>query len=217
MRHCYNRVNYKLFRLNKCMRVFQEFTVANLPKDLSSLKLYLDMDGVISNFIDNYLALADKIGIKYVGCKTANHNNPELFRTAVLDHQIFKNLSMMPFAHELLSYVCEIQSETGLQVEMLTSVNSLEPEVIKAASDQKQDWLNKRNINWKANFVSTNIAKASYANNTTLLIDDMDYCIEPFAQNGGNVLKFIYFDEFFTRHLCRILQAMHDHNLRKAC
>lgn len=199
------------------MSVHQEFTVANLPRNLSFLKLYLDMDGVIANFIDDYLALADKIGFKYVGCKTANHNNPELFKTAVLDHQIFKNLPMMPFAHEILSLVCEIQSETGLQVEMLSSVNSLEPDVIKAASDQKQAWLNKRNINWKANFVSTNLEKAAFANNTSLLIDDMDYCIEPFAQNGGKVLKYIYFDEFFKRNLCRILQGMHDHNLREAC
>lgn len=199
------------------MHIYQEFNVANLPRNLSFLKLYLDMDGVIANFIDSYLLLADKLGIKYVGCRTANHNNPELFKTAVLEHQIFKGLPMMPFAHELLSLVYEIQSETGLQVEMLTSVNSLELDVIKAASEQKQDWLNRRNINWKANFVSTNVEKAAFANNVSLLIDDMDYCIEPFAQGGGNVLKYIYFDEYFKRNLCRILQGMHDHNLREAC
>lgn len=198
------------------MYKFNDLNKINLPDDLSDLKLQLDMDGVVANFIDTYLDLAERIGKPYVGCKYDNTNNPELFRTAVLDHSIFSVLPLMPFAHEIIELISVIKSETGLQVEILSSVNSHDPLIIKAASEQKKSWLLDYGISWKPNFVSSNEDKAKFANPNSLLLDDMDHCIVPFAKNGGYTLKYIYFDDFFKKNLFRILNKMHENKILNA-
>jgi hypothetical protein len=54
------------------------------------------------------------------------------------------------------------------------------------AKHQKQNWLDKHNIPYKANFVRSKEEKANYASPTSILIDDSVGCIDPFNAAGGH-------------------------------
>lgn len=134
------------------------------------ITLYLDMDGVIADFHKEY----DKID--------PNREDRKRFRTAVIEDRIFEKLDFMPDAQELLNYVSKLN---GVTVQMLTSVGTHDPFQGNSAKEQKLNWLNKKNIPWKANFVQDKGQKAVYANATSILIDDSIGCINPFNEAGG--------------------------------
>lgn len=182
----------------------------NIFMNLIGLKIYLDMDGVIANFIKKYLELAESLNIQYKGSVTDNAANPELFRIAVLEHDIFRSLEFMPSSSMLIHYLIQIQSETGLEIEMLTCVNSEDPEMIRAASSQKIEWLKKNNIPWKVNFVKTNIEKSEYATFSSLLIDDNPECTQPFIDKNGFAILYERFNHIFMSELIIKLKKMHE-------
>lgn len=181
-----------------------------LPKCLSDFQIYLDMDGVIANFIDTYMNLVDVTGIEFKGCRSDNRNNPELFRVAVMEYQIFKDLPLMPFASELISHLTELQHKTGLKIELLSSVNSHYDDIATFAASQKRAWLNHNKITWKANFVRTNEAKSFFASSKSLLIDDMPHCTDPFKGCGGHVIQYMGFDDNFRLELNNKLHLMYE-------
>lgn len=183
--------------------------------DLRGMKIYLDMDGVVADFINQYLDLAKHLNIKYNGSRTDNTANPALFRIAVLEHEIFRNLSLMPHAQMLIDYLIRIQNETGLEIEMLTSVNSYSSDIVQQVSLQKNDWLKKNNILWKVNFVKENVEKSKYASPSTLLIDDNQQCIQPFLRQRGFAIHYNCFDEAFINDLILTLKTMHAFKDRK--
>jgi hypothetical protein len=74
-----------------------------------------------------------------------------------------------------------------LKINKLESLKQLEETV-----RQKMLWLEKHDINFKANFVRTKTEKADYATKYSILIDDSIGCIEPFIEKGGNA--FLYVD-----------------------
>jgi hypothetical protein len=54
------------------------------------------------------------------------------------------------------------------------------------AKRQKQKWLDKWNIPYKANFVRSKEEKAKFAHDRAILVDDSPGCINPFLANGGH-------------------------------
>jgi hypothetical protein len=128
------------------------------------------MDGVIADFHKEY----DKYD--------PNREDRKKFRSAVIDHRIFEKLDFMPDAQELLNHVSKLN---GVTVEMLTSVGTHDPFQGQCAKEQKQNWLNSKNIPWKVNFVQDKGQKAAYATATSILVDDSIGCITPFNDAGG--------------------------------
>ena len=133
--------------------------------------LYLDMDGVLCNFDKAYKAL-----------RTGAEDNPKRFRAAVIDFRIFEDLEMMPDTKELLNHV----SKLNVKIEILTSTSTHDPFQGSEAKAQKQHWLNKHNIPYKANFVRSKPEKAEYATPKSILIDDSIDCVKPFEFAGGH-------------------------------
>lgn len=134
------------------------------------ITLYLDMDGVIADFHKEY----DKYD--------PHREDRKKFRSAVIDHRIFEQLDFMPDAQELLNYVSKLN---GVTIEMLTSVGTHDPFQGQSAKEQKLNWLQAKNIPWKANFVQDKAQKAKYATPTSILVDDSIGCINPFNDAGG--------------------------------
>lgn len=176
--------------------------------NMKSIKIFLDMDGVISDFLAYYLLLGLKINMPVKPPYTDYSKNPDLFKIAVKEHSIFEHLSNMPLAIELIDFLRELEDEFSLQIEVLTSVNSDEEDVISAAIAQKTKWLKQAGIHWKSNFVSSGEEKGGYACNSAILIDDSDHCLKPFAENNGIALKYEGFTECFKINLKNSIESI---------
>ena len=135
------------------------------------ITLYLDMDGVLCNFDKAYRSLR------------THATDGKRFRAAVMDYKIFEDLEFMPDTQELLNYVTKLDSIT---IEILTSMGTFESDQSNEAKRQKQKWLDKWNIPYKANFVRSKEEKAKFAHDRAILVDDSPGCINPFAAKGGH-------------------------------
>jgi phosphoglycolate phosphatase-like HAD superfamily hydrolase len=135
------------------------------------ITLYLDMDGVLCNFDKAYRSLR------------THATDGKRFRAAVMDYKIFEDLEFMPDTQELLNYVTKLDS---IQIEILTSMGTFESDQGNEAKRQKQKWLDKWNIPYKANFVRSKEEKAKFAHDRAILVDDSPGCINPFAAKGGH-------------------------------
>jgi hypothetical protein len=129
------------------------------------------MDGVLCNFDKAYRSLR------------THATDGKRFRAAVMDYKIFEDLEFMPDTQELLNYVTKLDS---IQIEILTSMGTFETDQGNEAKMQKQKWLDKWNIPYKANFVRSKEEKAKFAHDRAILVDDSPGCINPFAAKGGH-------------------------------
>jgi len=135
------------------------------------ITLYLDMDGVLCNFDKAYRSLR------------THATDGKRFRSAVMEYKIFEDLEFMPDTQELLNYVTKLDSIT---IEILTSMGTFEIDQGNEAKRQKQKWLDKWNIPYKANFVRSKEEKAKYAHDRAILVDDSPGCINPFNVKSGH-------------------------------
>ena len=115
---------------------------------MKNITLYLDMDGVLADFHKEYT--------KYDPQKA----DRKKFRDAVLNHNIFEKLDFMPDTQELLNHVSHLN---GVTIEILTSMGTHDPFQANAAKIQKLNWLDSKNIPYRANFVHSKSEKAKYA------------------------------------------------------
>ena len=129
------------------------------------------MDGVLCDFDKAYRSLR------------THATDGKRFRSAVMDYQIFEDLEFMPDTQELLNHVCKLDKEIDIQI--LTSMGTFDVQQGNEAKRQKQIWLDKWNIPYKANFVRSKEEKSLYAHKFAILIDDSPGCITPFVVKEG--------------------------------
>lgn len=160
---------------------------------MAPITLYLDMDGVLSNFEKAYRAMWDEFTF-----------DRERFREAVMHRKIFTHLEMMPNALKFLQKIKEIESgySRHLTIEILTSTGTHRTDMKNEGMIQKTEWLLRHGITYKPNFVCAKPEKAMYAGPHKLLVDDMDGCILPFTAAGGVGLK--HLDENYLETVDRI-------------
>jgi hypothetical protein len=138
-------------------------------------KLYLDMDGVLSDFNKQYKKL----------WKVEPHANRE--RAEKRDYKWdefvsgnnFEILDWFPGGKELLQYVLTLD----IPIEILSSSGGRDHH--EAVSNQKKVWLKKHNIDFSANIVPGRALKADYAKPGIILIDDTPDVIDDFNAAGG--------------------------------
>jgi len=162
---------------------------------MKNIILYLDMDGVLCNFEKAYREMWHEFVY-----------DRERFKEAVLGRKIFSTLEYMPNAEKFLDGIREIESKYAITVEMLTSTGTHRTEQKLAAIEQKTFWLKEHGIDWKPNFVSAKPEKAQYAKPTTILVDDMPGCIDPFKAAGGYGI--LHSDKEHTLTLLNIRNAL---------
>jgi len=135
------------------------------------ITLYLDMDGVLADFNKEYTKFDPQ------------KEDRKKFRDAVMNHNIFEKLDFMPDTQELLNHVSRL---SNVDIQILTSMGTHETTQATMAQLQKLNWLNAKNIPYRANFVHNKQEKAKYATPTSILIDDSIGCINPFIAAGGH-------------------------------
>lgn len=159
-------------------------------------KLFIDMDGVLTDFEKRYIELYDKSPKQSRKFKEFNPN-----WTDFVNNNNFANLEKFPGADDILN-IANILSERGVTVEILSSSGGKKHH--KTVKQQKLEWLKNNGINFKANIVAGRRLKSEYATHDAVLIDDTKDVIESFYDAGGlgilhtnskitvNLLKFIF-------------------------
>jgi hypothetical protein len=136
--------------------------------------VYVDMDGVIADFSKRY---KEKFRVTPEETRS-NKQFGGLFKKFIDDGE-FSTLDLMPDAKELLQFLHELD----VPKEILSS--TARPENHGMIAPQKQMWLHKHNIQYKANFVPGKSLKYKYATPDSIIIDDTKSVIDDWNKAGG--------------------------------
>lgn len=158
---------------------------------MDQITLYLDMDGVLTNFEKAYRAMWHEFTY-----------DRERFREAVMERSIFKDLEWMPNGEMFIEGIRKLEKDYGLNVEMLTSTGTHRTDMKLAGMTQKTQWLMDHGISWKANFVCAKPEKSQYAAMRRILIDDHEGCTQPFIEKGG--IAFLHKDSDYRLTLDKL-------------
>jgi len=142
------------------------------------MNLYVDMDGVISDFDE------------FIKDYYPEMKHQDRFRKAVTEENVFEVLDDQEGGLLLMETIEDLKAKYGdkLQVNFLTSVGTKDPELGTIVAQQKQKWLDDRKYLFKPLFVTEKKFKAKYAHEKALLIDDRPGSVEPFREAGGRAI-----------------------------
>ena len=155
------------------------------------MQVYLDMDGVICDFVHPFTQLSKETGLPITySIEGKNHNKDQrLFEVAVKEYGIFQQLPPMPDMSMLKQGLDDLVKQKKINVEILTSVNSYDDKIARLAIKQKQKWLDDHGFEYKANFVNEGAMKGAYAKPNSLLIDDSEVPCYSFGNAGGSFIR----------------------------
>ena len=142
------------------------------------MKIYLDMDGVLTDFEKRYEEL---FGVRPVEVKHRTQHfwsNWESF----IDGGNFKTLEKHKDADTLLQFVHELR----VPVEILTSSGG--EKRYDEVAQHKIEWLCNHSIPYKANVVPGGSKKAAFAKPWHILIDDTEHVVEKYRAAGGTAI-----------------------------
>jgi len=136
--------------------------------------IYLDMDGVIADFVKRYKEMYHMHPSDAEGKKKFNGFFDEFIKTGQ-----FATLDMMPGAMMGIEFLRKLNVPT----QILSSTANQER--YTEISKQKRIWLQTHGITFNPLFVPGKQYKHRYAKNTTIIIDDTESVIDDWNEAGG--------------------------------
>lgn len=145
-------------------------------------KIYLDMDGVLSDFDAMLHKHSPKLKEKYGDINNNPIPDDILWPTIEAIPDFWANMPMMKDAKKLLSFV----EGLGIDIEILTAPSSSD----KRCKPGKLEWLEKYGIKYKVNFCRAEEKKKLATPNSILIDDRMDNILGWVENNGIGILHF---------------------------
>ena len=141
-------------------------------------KIYLDMDGVLTDFNRRY---AELFGENAAGEDRPDKKNSSNWTEFVMSRQ-FETLDWFADAKELLDFV----NSLNVKVEILSSTAGAKYH--GEVRDQKIIWLNNAKLWYPANLIPGRRVKRFYSFPGNVLIDDTQDVTEEFTKYGGKAI-----------------------------
>ena len=158
------------------------------------MKIYLDMDGVLTDFEKRYVEKYGEFPKDLDKRRQHFWDNWKKF----VDDKDFENLEKHKHCDELLAAVRSLR----LPVEILSSSGGgYSHEIV---TEQKKNWLKKNGIEFPANIVPGGGHKAKFAGAWNILIDDTANVIERYRKAGGTAIHHVNIEDTIKQ-----LHALH--------
>lgn len=143
--------------------------------------IFVDMDGVLSNFDKAYLDLfGEKASVVARNKKQGQYST---YWNKFVDTKQFEKLEYFPNALELINFLNVKAEEYKFQLAVLTSSGGFDRH--NDVLIQKRNWLLSHNIQWPLCCVPGRRFKAGYATKYSFLIDDTLDVVDAFIAKGG--------------------------------
>jgi 5' nucleotidase, deoxy (Pyrimidine), cytosolic type C protein (NT5C) len=143
--------------------------------------IYVDMDGVLSNFEQRYI---DMFGVHPRQSRDDKNNSSFSANwKKFIDEEHFATLDTFPGMEELVLFLKKIETRS-IEVKILTSTGGNDRHNDVAA--QKLKWVKQHDIHWPLIPVPGRRFKSLFADKNTFMIDDTHDVIYNFIRNGGN-------------------------------
>lgn len=137
-------------------------------------KLYLDMDGVLTDF---EMKFAQRFGFPSMTVRDRKNFSTEW--PTFVEEKLFEELEWHEGGQELLAFI----RQYPIEVEILSSSGG--PRFHEEVKAQKKVWLKAHGIDYKVNVVPGRVKKKEYATPDRILIDDTLEIITQFNDAGG--------------------------------
>jgi len=150
-------------------------------------KIFVDMDGVLTNFERRYFELfqaspKDVVKQKEKGLYTKNWN-------VFVDGNYFATLDKFPGCDELVSF---LESIPKVQLCVLSSAGGFDRHI--DVQSQKLKWLADNGIKWPAIIVPGRRYKSGFATGDSFMIDDTPDVIKGFCENTGHGIVHVQYE-----------------------
>lgn len=152
------------------------------------MKIYLDIDGVLSDFEQRYIQKFGEFPEDAIKRKQHFWDNWKNF----VDDKDFETLPMHKDALQLLAAVKKLH-DAGVPVEILSSSGGGYSHDI--VTEQKKKWLLDHGITYKANIVPGGGHKAKYAAPWNILVDDTQHVVDRYRAAGGTAVHYTDVDK----------------------
>lgn len=142
------------------------------------MKIYLDMDGTLVDFVSQVT--------KYGFWRKDKENKVDWKKVKAMGPRFWSEMEWMPGSEYFFKEINESAKEGNFEVYILSSID------FQQGIDGKKQWI-KEHTDFpleKAIFVTEPEDKKQYANSYAFLIDDRKKSLEPFSASGGNAIEF---------------------------
>jgi hypothetical protein len=146
--------------------------------------VYVDMDGVLTDFDKRYVELFREDPKQTRDKKNGNKGQYSINWKEFVNGKNFSSLEWTPRGQVIVNTIKHYEEQYKIEVKILTSSGGTDKH--NEVAKQKLNWVSSNGIEWPTIVVPGRRYKKLFANKDSFIIDDTPDVIEGFVQNGGH-------------------------------